>query len=185
MYALCWSHLKGVMSVDGESRGFLGLFLEDPNSPFLGLDGLYMADTTSCLHPESGYRSWRVNHWCMPRTGKVLRRNSCGLQSQWFLNWCCCCCDENMLGHTQKKESQIWALVQQKFSPHTQFLLFSPLCFFHTAHQQQSFLCVCVLFEPCEPKSRYSPSSLNSSVFLSIFSEDATTTVVNKLSVSL
>ena len=39
------THLKGVISVDGESSGFLGLFLLDPNSPFLGLDGLYMAAT--------------------------------------------------------------------------------------------------------------------------------------------
>ena len=41
-----WSYLKDVMSVEGESRGFLGLFLDpavDPKRPFLGLEGLHIS----------------------------------------------------------------------------------------------------------------------------------------------
>ena len=55
------SHLNGLIS-EGESKGFRGLFFEDPNTPFRGLSGLYitlrlllstMTNFNSCYHPPS------------------------------------------------------------------------------------------------------------------------------------
>ena len=130
------AHLKGVISVDGESSGLRGLFLEDPNIPFLGLDGLYMAGCGS----QASSRELRFSKTCHQHTTLHLRRKvSLFLESDFELN------------ATNLGTKKIWALVQF-FSPLSSQpfpLTMLPLLKLQQPLSYVSGVCVCA-FEPCE-----------------------------------